>query len=145
MKIRLEKPIDPLGEAPTKNKTEYSCWQPVQQSCLLPVDWAGQRPTVGFLTVGKAVDRTVTEVPKQSVNSLSVDRAGRPEQTETTTLSSGRPGRSTDVHTCTLVHVGRPPGRPTEQFCSTSGRPCGLPDKAKMQVLKIFLKSIYFQ
>ena len=59
MKTGLEKSIDPLGEVLTKNKTEYTRWQLVQQTFLLPVDRAGRPPTVRFLTVGKAVDRTV--------------------------------------------------------------------------------------
>ena len=59
MKTGLEKPIDLLGEAPTKNKTEYSCCSQVSRLCLLPVDRASRPPTVGFPTVGKAVDRPV--------------------------------------------------------------------------------------
>ena len=96
MKTRLENPIDPLGEAPTKNKTEYSRWRPVQQSCLLPVDRAGRPPTVGFLTVGKAVDRMVDRSSQtesytlcrstgpvdrnkqRALLFLPVDRAGQP-------------------------------------------------------------------
>ena len=122
MKTGLEKPIDPLGEVPTKNKTKYSHWQPVQQTFLLPVDRAGRPPTVKFPTVGKAVDRTIDrETQTESKHSLSVDWAGRPKQTESSALSASRSEWSTDVQTCTLVHVGRPPGRPTEQFCSASG------------------------
>ena len=75
MKSGLEKPINPLGEVPTKNKIEYSHWQPVQQTFLLLVDRAGRPPTVGSPTVGKAVDRTVDRSSQtESVNSLSVDQ-----------------------------------------------------------------------
>ena len=93
MKTGLEKPIDPLGEVPTKNKTEYSRWQPVQQTFLLSVDRADRPPTVGFLTIRKAVDWAVDwavdrSSQSESVNSLSVDRAGRPEQTESSALSA---------------------------------------------------------
>jgi len=42
MKTKLKKPIDPLGEVPTKNKTEYSCWQPVSRLYLLSVRPDGQ-------------------------------------------------------------------------------------------------------
>ena len=130
MTTGLEKPIDSLGEAPTKDKTKYSRWQLVSRHCLLSVDRAGRPPTVRFPTVGKAIDRMVDRCSQtESDHSLSVDRTGRPEQTDSSALSASRLGRSIDVHTCTLVHVGRPPGRPpdrpTEHFCSASGRPCG--------------------
>ena len=115
MKTRLEKPIDLLGEVLTKNKTEYSRWQPVQQTFLLPVDRAGRLSTIGFPTVRKAVDRSSQT---ESEHSLSVDRnkqrallflpvdrcihmhigrpAGRPEARAVLSVCSGRPSRSTD-------------------------------------------------
>ena len=89
---------------------------------------AGRSPTVGFPTVRKPVDRDGRPKSKQRESFLcrstgQVDR----EKTESTALSRST-GRSTEVHTCTVVHVGRPPGRLTEQFSSASGRPCGRPD-----------------
>ena len=53
MKTRLENIIDPLGQDPTKDKTESSHWEPSQQKILLPVD----RPRSNYRSLGKAVDR----------------------------------------------------------------------------------------
>ena len=144
MKTGLEKLIDSLGVAPTKDKIEYSCSQPVSRLFLLSVDRAGRPPTVGFPIVGKAVDRMVDwSYQTESEHSLSVDRTGRHEQTESSALSVGRSGRSTDVHTCTLVHVGRPLGRLTEQFCSAYGRSVSRLTKAKGKILKSFLNQSF--
>jgi len=145
MKKGLEKPIDSLGETPTKDKTKYSRWQPVCRLCLLSVDQAGRPPTVEFSTTGKAVDQTVDRSSQtESDHSLSVDRTGRPEQTESSALSVGRPERSTDVHNAHWCMSVDRPGRPTEQFCSASGRPCGRPYKANLQFWKTFWSVKFF-
>ena len=89
MKTRLENIIDPLGQDLTKDKTESSRWEPSQQKFLLPVD----RQRSDFRPLEKWSTERSTEVPKQRVKLSAVDRAGRPEQTESTALAAGRPGR----------------------------------------------------
>ena len=92
MKMRLENPIDPLGEDPTKDKIETSRWEPTQQKKSVVGRPGGRPPTVGFSTVGKAVDRPVNRGSQtESKNSLSVDRPGRPKKTESTALAFSRP------------------------------------------------------
>ena len=108
MKTGLEKPIDSVGEALTKDNTEYNRWQPVSRLCLLSVDRAGRPPTVGFPTVGKAVDRTVDRSSQtESEHSLSINRTGRPGQTESSALSAGRP-------LCTHAHWWLSVDRPVD-------------------------------
>ena len=127
MKIRLEKLIDSLGEAPTKNKTEYSRWQPVQQSYLLPVDrqWSDFRP------LGKRSTGRSTVYPKQRVKTLCRSIVKNREHCSCFRST----GRSTEVHSCTLVHVSRPADRPTEQFSSASGRPASRPAEGQNRIL----------
>ena len=95
MKTGLNKPKYSLGEAPTKDKQKYS-------RSTGPVD--RQRSDLRLWESGRPGGRPKSQV--ESDHSLSVDRTGRPEQTESSALSTGRPGRSTDVHNahwCMLV------------------------------------------
>jgi len=127
MKIRLENSIDLLGEDPTKDKTETSRWEPTQQISLLSVDRAVDRQRSDFRPLGK---RSTGRRPARST-----------EKNREHCSCSRSTGRSTEVHSCTLVHVGRP----TEQFSSASGRPAGRPAKGKRQVCEYILKSKNFQ
>ena len=109
-----------IGEKPnTKLVRKNSCWKlsEISDCCRStgPVD----RQRSDFRPLGNRS----TEVQTESKFSLSVDRSGRPRKNREHCSCSRSTGRSTDVHTCTKVHVGRPPGRPTEQFSSASGRP----------------------
>ena len=106
MKTRLENKIDPLGQDPTKDKTESSRWEPTQQNFLLPVDrqWSDFRP------LGKAVDRTVDR--SSQTESKTLCRSTRPvdrNKQRALALAADRPDRSTEVQACTLVdRAGRP-------------------------------------
>ena len=68
--MRLENPIEPLGEDPTKDKTETSCWEPTQQISLLSVDRAVDRQRSDFRPLGKRSTGRSTVDPKQRVKTL---------------------------------------------------------------------------
>ena len=123
MKTRLENTIDPLGQDPTKDKTESSRWEPSQQKILLPVDRPVDRQRSDFPPLEKRSTGRSTVVPKHRVK-LSVGRPGRSIGTNrehcSCSRSIGPVDRRARLH---LVHVGRPPGQSTEQFCSASGLP----------------------
>ena len=129
MKTRLKRPRDSLGEIPTKIKSEkISCWNLSADSDCCRSTGPVDRQRSEIRPLGKRSTGWSTVKPKQRVI-LSVGRPLRSTGKNKEHCSCSRStGRSTDVHTCTVVHVGRPPGRPTEQFCSASGRPCGRPD-----------------
>ena len=113
MKTDLQSSKESLGRIPTKICSEkYSCWS---LSELLTVAGRPGRSTVN----GRISDRWEDGRPGQSTEtqnreqvSLSVDRLGRPGKNREQRVALGRPGQSTDVHTCIVVHVGRP-GRST--------------------------------
>ena len=113
MKNGLQMIKGSLGRIPTKIWSEniavgvcQNFWQP-------SVDRAGRPSTVRFPTVERSVDwvgrpqsQPESETLCRSTN--PVDRVKKREQR----LAPGRPGQATDVHICTVVHVGRP-GRST--------------------------------
>ena len=108
MKNDLQKSKESLGRISTKICSEkYSCWS---LSELLTAAGRPGRLTVNgrFPTVEKPVDRSGR--PKSQPESKSLCRSTGPVdrgKTESTDIAPGRPGRSTVVHTCTAVHVGR--------------------------------------
>ena len=129
MKTRVENSIDPLGQDPTKDKIESS--RSSQLSRIFCCRSTG-RSTVN----GQIFDHWD---PKQRVK-LSVGRPGRSTGTNKEHCSCFRStGRSTKVHVCTLVHVGRP----TERFCSASGRPHGRPAEGQNRFLDLFEVNIF--
>ena len=124
MKTRVENTIEPLGQDPEKDKFETSRWEPTQQKILLLVDWAVDRQRSNFRPLGKAVDRPVDRRSQAESETLcwSTRRSTGPNREQCSCRRST--ARSTEVHACTLVHIGRPPSRPTDRaICSANGRP----------------------
>ena len=95
MKTGGENPKESLGKDPEKTKQNIAVGKNTEENSSVGQP-AGQPPTVGFSTVGdsgRLVGRPL--FPTRELNSLSVDRAGRPDPTKSKALE-----------------VGRPPGRP---------------------------------
>ena len=130
MKLSKNLISNSLREAQFIGSSKTSRCRPSQQSGLLAVDRSVDRPTVRFLTVGPAVDRSVDRgLDTESRSSLPVNRPVGRGQIQRAELSGGRPGRSTGppakqgVHVlCTSVDhpVDRPIARLTVQSTGRS-------------------------
>ena len=128
MKTGQQRPRDSLGKVPTQIKSEKIAVGICQQ-ILTAVSRQGRLTANGQISdrweIGR-LGRSI-EVQTESKFSLSVDRSGQPRKTREHCSFSRSTGRLTEVHTCPVVHVGRP----TEQFSSASGRPCGRSDSGQ--------------
>ena len=123
MKTGLQRSRESLGGNPTQNKSEKnSCWKLSEKSDCCRSTGSVDRQRSDFRPLGRRSTGTVDRSPKQRVT-LSVGRSVRSTEEKQRALHCSRStGRSTDVHTCTVVHVGRP-SRSTDraiQLCQRS-------------------------
>jgi len=143
MKIWGEKPKESLGKDPEKDKTEYSRWGKSEGNPS--VSWpAGRLPTVEFSTVGDSGWPTggPFSQPESQALRRSIRVVDRTQPKANLLQSVDRMVNRSAQYT--LVHVGRPLSRPTEQICSVYGRPIGRPTLRQKFFMEIFLKPSFF-
>ena len=105
---------------------------------LLSVDRSIDRQRSDFRPLGIAVHRSVDHCSQPASKALC-QLTGAVDRTELRAkLLQSVDAQSIEVYKCTLVHVDRPLGRPTEQFCSAYGRPVSQPTLGQKLVMEIF-------
>ena len=109
MKTRGENQKESLRRDPEKDKLEYSRWKKIRRKFFYLS--TSQSTAVGFSTVGDS-GRPVgwSFFPTREQSSLSVNRGGRPDPTESKAFAVGRSHGRPKCTRRTLVHVGRPLG-----------------------------------